>query len=94
MPKNEQVNISLAQEYDYRIAGEFYNSLIAVENIFGRLVGKTSNDYITNIKLYALDTRTERIRVEYDENHYEGKNSDRTYATFVSKKKLTKEQER
>ena len=50
-------------------------------------------DSITNIKLYALDTRSERIRVEYNENHYEGKNTDRSYATFTCKYQLTKEQE-
>ena len=62
-----------------------YNSLNSTNNIFGRLVGSKSIDYITNIKLYALDTRTERIRVEYNENHYEGKNTDRSYATFTCK---------
>lgn len=92
-PQNVSVNIVINPDYGYRIAGEFYNSLSDVNNIFGRLVGKTSNDYITNIKLYAIDTRNERIRVEYNENHYEGKNTDRTYATFTCEKELTKEQE-
>ena len=93
-PANERVNISIYPEYDYRIAGEFYNSIAKVSNIFGRLVGTTSKDYITNIKLYALDTRADRIRVEFETNHYCGKNSDRTYATFTCKKFLTEEQEK
>lgn len=90
----EPVNITIYPDYDYRIAGEFYNTLETTPIIFGRLVGETSNDYITNIKLYALDTRTERIRVEFEKEHYCGKNSDRTYATFTCKKTLTEEQEK
>ena len=49
---------------------------------------------ITNIKLYALDTRTQRIRVEFEPQHYEGKNTDRVYATFTCAKELSEEQER
>lgn len=93
-PEHKIVNITIYPEYDYRIAGEFYNSLSKATNIFGRLIGSTSTDYITNIKLYALDTRSERIRVEYETNHYEGKESDRVYATLTCKKSLTEEQEK
>lgn len=93
-PAKEQVNVTIYPEYDYRIAGEFYNALSSTKNIFGRLVGTTSSDYITNIKLYALDTRSERIRVEYETDHYCGKSTDRTYATFTCKKTLTEEQEK
>lgn len=93
-PANEKVQVSIYPEYDYRIAGEFYNSIAKVSNIFGRLVGKTSKDYISNIKLYALDTRNERIRLEFEPNHYEGKESDRSYATLTCKRELTEEQEK
>ena len=93
-PAQKQVSITIYPEYDYRIAGEFYNALSSTKNIFGRLVGSTSSDYITNIKLYALDTRAERIRVEFEPNHYQGKNTDRTYATFTCKYVLSEEQER
>lgn len=93
-PANKQVQITIYPEYNYRLAGEFYNSLESVENIFGRLVGSNSNDYITNIKLYALDTRSERIRLEFEPNHYQGKVSDRVYATFTCKKELTESQEK
>ena len=92
-PIGTHINITIYPDYDYRVAGEFYSSLTNTKNIFGRLVGNTSSDYITNIKLYAIDTRTDRMRVEYNENHFEGKNSDRTYATFTCKNVLTKEQE-
>lgn len=93
-PAHEQVDVTIYPDYDYRIAGEFYNALSSTHNIFGRLVGPTSTDYITNIKLYALDTRNERIHVEYETKHYQGKNTDRIYATFTCKKELTEEQEK
>lgn len=93
-PAKTQVDITIYPEYDYRIAGEFYHSLSNTKNIFGRLVGNTSSDYITNIKLYALDTRNERIRVEFEPNPYIGKTTDRVYATFTCSKTLTEEQEK
>ena len=93
-PEDTAVDITVYSKYDYRIAGEFYDSLANINNVFGRLVGSSSNDYITNIKLYGLDTRTERIRVEYNTEHYCGKNSDRIYATFTCKDTLTEEQEK
>lgn len=93
-PINQQVQITLYSDYDYRLAGEFYDSLKSTKNIFGRLVGAITDKYITNIKLYALDTRSERIRVEFEPNHYFGKESDRTYATFVCDYQLTEEQEK
>ena len=93
-PADQQVHITIYPEYDYRIAGEFYNALSNSKNIFSRLVGTTSDKYITNIKLYAIDTRNERIRLEYEPNHYIGKDSDRTYATFTCEYQLTEEQEK
>lgn len=93
-PANQQNMITIYSDYDYRLAGEFYYSLSSTHNIFGRLVGTTSSDYITNIKLYALDTRTERIRVEFNPEHYIGKNTDRVYATLTCKNQLTEEQEK
>ena len=93
-PIRKQVQVFISPKYNYRLAGEFFNSLSTVNNIFSRLVGSTSKDYITNIKLYALDTRTKRIRVEFEPNHYQGKDSDRTYATFVCKKELSEIQEK
>lgn len=93
-PREQRVNITIYPGYDYRIAGEFYASLANTEIYFGRLVGSTSDQYITNIKLYGLDTRTERIRVEFDAIPYAGKASDRIYATLTCKYKLTEAQEK
>lgn len=92
-PEGKQVSLEVSEEYGYRIAGDFYKSLDKAKIIFGRLVGNTSKDYVTNIKLYALDTREKRIRVEYDTDPYHGKNTDRIYATLTCKNQLTQEQE-
>lgn len=92
-PNNQISMVDLFPDFDYQLGGDFYNSLNKVKNIFGRLVKEKSEDYITDIKLYGLDTRTERIRVEIDKDHYIGKNTDRIYATFTCKRELTQEQQ-
>lgn len=93
-PVGKTTGITIYPEYNYRLAGEFYHSIGEVDNLFGRLVGATSKDYITNIKLIALDTRSERIRAEFCKEHYEGKPTDRVYATLTCKEPLTEEQEK
>lgn len=93
-PNNINAQISIYPEYNYRIGGEFYNEIDKVPNIFGRLIGTESNNYITNMKLYALDSRKERIHISFETEYYCGKNSDRVYATLTCKNKLSEEQER
>lgn len=93
-PEGITTTIELDSRYNYRLAGEFYNSLESVPIKFGRLMEtENPNEYTTHIKLYAIDTRTDPIRVEYDEIPFHGKNTDRTYATLTCKYPLTKEQE-
>ena len=93
-PEGITTTIELNSEYNYRLAGEFYSSLESVPIKFGRLMEtENPNEYTTHIKLYAIDTRTDPIRVEYDEIPFHGKNTDRTYATLTCKYPLTKEQE-
>lgn len=75
------------------MAGKFFEEVDKEQSIYGRLTENTT-DYITKMKLYALDTRTEKIRIEYDETPYVGKVSDRTYLTFTTKKDLTDEQQK
>lgn len=80
------------QETGYRMAGDFFDKIDKEKSIFGRLT-KTTTDNITKMKLYALDTRTEKIRLTYGEEPYIGKISDRTYLTFTTKRNFTDEQQ-
>lgn len=89
-PENKHTIITIAEEYDYRIAGDFYASLDTQENYFGRLTATTTNN-ITKLKLYALDTRTEKIHITYGEDPYVGKNTDRVYLTFTTDKVLNED---
>lgn len=88
-PENTTHSIIIKEEYDYRIAGEFYQTLKDEKIKFGRLVQGGTNKYITKIKLYALDTRTEPIRLEYCEVPYIGKPTDRVYATLISDEEIS-----
>lgn len=86
-PDKKETTIILNQKYDYRIAGEFYATLDNQINYFNRLTTTTNNN-ITKLKLYALDTRTEKIHITYGEDPYVGKTTDRVYLTFTTDKKL------
>lgn len=93
-PDNKKINITILSEYSYRIGGDFYNEIENTKNIFSRLIeGQETKDFITNIKLFALDTRKERIRLEYCEELFYGKQTDRSYATLTCKKPLSKEEQ-
>lgn len=74
------------------MAGDFFDEIDKEKSIFGRLTA-TTTDNITKMKLYALDTRTEKIRLTYGEEPYIGKKSDRTYLTFTTKRNFTDEQQ-
>lgn len=93
-PANTAVDIIIHADYDFRIGGAFYAELKKVKPVkFNRLVGETSDDFITHMKLYAIDTRSSKIHLAYEETPYYGVPSDRTYATFTCKDNLTPEQE-
>lgn len=87
-PENKTTTVELYGEYDYRIAGEFYAQLDNQINYFNRLTATTTNN-ITKLKLYALDTRTEKIHITYGEAPYIGKPTDRVYLTFTTDKVLS-----
>lgn len=93
-PDGKKINVKLYSEYDYRLAGKFYDMIAVAPIKFSRLVGAVSDDYTTHIKLYGLDTRTERIHLAYEEEPYQGKTTDRVYATLTCKQKLSIEQEK
>lgn len=92
-PEEKEISVELDPLYGYRVAGKCFSELERADLAFGRLIGCDSADYITNIKLYAIDSREKRIRLEYDETPHCGKNTDRTLATLTCKVPLTKENE-
>lgn len=94
MPANISYDIELYKCYNYRLGGDIVNKIENHPNYFGRLTATTpSNKFITNIKLYGLDTRAERIHVAF-EDPYVGKNTDRVYATFVCDMEISEEQQK
>jgi hypothetical protein len=91
-PQQTHQTLKISKKYDYRVAGEFYHTLSKEKVVFGRLTDKIpQNKFLTNIKLFALDTHSEKIRLEYCEIPFYGKPTDRTYATFISDIKLDEE---
>lgn len=90
LPDDINDTFILDQKYDYRLAGEIFNQIEETESIFSRLTQDTpSNEFITNMKLYAIDTRQEHIHIITGEKPFVGKKTDRTYLTFTSKISLT-----
>jgi hypothetical protein len=80
-----------------RIGEEFFSVIEGITPCFTRLTqdrGIREGEYITNIKLYAIDNRQERIRLEYDTEHFYGKPTDRTFATLVCDKELSEEEQK
>lgn len=68
MPKNSSYNITLYEQYNYRLGGDIVHTVEGRKNYFGRLTSTTPpSKFITNIKLYGLDTRNERIHVAFEE---------------------------
>lgn len=83
MPANNTYSVILYEAHGYRLGGDIVNKIESYKNYFGRLTATTpSSKFITNIKLYGLDTRNERIHISY-EKPYIGKSTDRVYATFI-----------
>ena len=94
MPANNSYNITLYERHNYRLGGDIVNAVENHKNYFSRLTSTTpSSKFITNIKLYALDTRNERIHVSFEEP-YIGKQTDRIYATFVCDMEITEDMQK
>lgn len=91
-PDNQTIPLTLTASGGYRIAGEWFEALANEPLQFGRLVAN-SKDHTTHIKLFALDTRDTRIRLEWCEEPYVGKSTDRVFATITSKEKLSQKEE-
>lgn len=84
--------INLRKEFGYRIGGEFYASFKNIKPIFSRaLKGEKVN---TNLFITCTDTRAIDFHLEYRPGYiYEGKESDRFFATLRCEKDLTEEEQ-
>lgn len=87
------VFIPLIKEYSYQVAGQILSRINRQKSVFSRLVKDKEPKNPTNIYLYAADTKDKRIRLEYKEEQYYGKNTDRMFATLDCEKPLTEEQQ-
>lgn len=96
-PDDKKASFLVKKDYGFRLAGDFFFEIERTPAVFSRLLKDRKipeGKYLTNIKLYALDTRTDRIRLSYEDEHYYGVSTDRVYATLISEKKLTEEQQK
>ncbi len=93
-PSKEVRMFDLKKSSGYRIGSDFLDIIESVDNIgIKRLTsGKIPN---SNLYLRAIDTGSEtgRISLMINEEHFFGKESDRTFATLIMDKHYTREQE-
>lgn len=93
--ENEEFYINLKDLYDYRYGGEIYEVYKRGKNYFSRLLqDKEPKGFVTNLKLYGLDTRNEPIHIAYETEPYYGNSTDRMYLTFVCERELSEEQQK
>lgn len=90
--ENETFIMRLEEVYGYRYGGEYFATIENQKSVFSRLLKDEKEiQYITNLKLYGLDTRSEPIHIAFETSPYYGKSTDRVYATFVAKEELSEE---
>lgn len=92
-PSNENILICLSDDNYWMYGGEIFNLKNSNIKVSRLLKNQIPN---TNIMLYAIDDGRKNgksIRLEYDEKHYYGKDTDRNKATIVLSEKLTKDQQ-
>lgn len=89
-PSNKETKFDLKRSTGWRVGSSFLDKIDNQENIgISRLVvGKTPN---SNLYLRAIDTGKENgvISLTMNENHFYGKDSDRTFATIILNKEYT-----
>ena len=90
---NADARYSIEQKNGYMIGGRFVNNIRNHQSnvSIGRLTSELkAGYYISNIKLYAIDsgTRNGMIRLEKEPVPFYGKDTDRAFATIISDCKL------
>lgn len=92
---HEQViEVELEQQFGYQIGGRELTEIKQTPSVFSRLVAGRAAKHPTHIYLYAADTKNERIRLEWRDDLYYGKSTDRMYATLDCAADLSEEQQR
>lgn len=93
IPEEKQTfAMRLQGTFGYRYGGEYLERINNIKPIFTRLLAdKEPEGFITNLKLYGLDTRSEPIHINFEPQYYYGKSTDRIYATFVCSQKLNEQ---
>lgn len=72
--KNEKYEMRLQAEYGYRYGGEYLSTIEKQNSLFTRLLAeKEPQGFITQMKLYGLDTRERAIHIEIEKEPYYGK---------------------
>lgn len=93
--KTERIHFNLFPQNIKVVLTDLKPDIKTTDYTFTRLLkDRKTEGYITNIKLYAIDNRNDKIRLEYNEELFYGKGTDRTYATMVSNKPLTIDQQK
>lgn len=89
---NRDTTLKLKKEYGYRVGGDFYATFKNIKPIFSRVLkGEKAN---TNLFISCTDTRDTDFHLEYKPGYvYEGKESDRFFATLKCERDLTEEEQ-
>ena len=82
-PSKKTISVKVEKKYDWRVGQKFLVSDDKKYNIGRLTVGQKPS---TNLKLFAIDSggMDGRIRIEITEDHFYGKESDRTLATLTT----------
>lgn len=89
-PSGKIMSITLDKRYNYRYGTDFFKFLKPASGIKRLMIGEDKPK--TNLYIHCLDT-SKPIRLEYQEDHYYGMTSDRSKASIVINKDLSKEQQ-
>lgn len=84
----------LNKTYGYQVAGEELTAINQTSPVFTRLVSGRKATHPTSIYLYASDTTKDKIRLEWREEPYYGKNTDRMFASLDCKIELSEAQQK
>ena len=84
----------LNRTYGYQVAGEELTSISQTSPIFTRLVSGRKATHPTSIYLYASDTAKNKIHLEWRDEPYYGKNTDRMFASLDCTLELSEAQQK